>query len=309
MLDYYSPLLLPSNGLEYSPIIYLKELTVGSVMIHYDNFYVNSEINKIIAIINNHFKHKEISDISDMYYGDAIYVWNYLCNKSFDIKEIKKIFVCKKCEEKKTIKIHLKDIEIEYLNDKDIELEYKINDNFSILYRRRKMIDNIYFSFFSLEEEKESLDFVFNYAKNQIIGIKDIKKNKIFPKNKFKDFLKEIGIKKTLIFFEAIRQEDFSFKSDYIAICDSCGNKNEIKLIDPLDISFFNMNLEVNENNYEKYLEMGLTINSLKYMSLENFLNVPHSKADMVIETVRKLQEQKYNKNKGSYFDQVMDDM
>jgi hypothetical protein len=311
MIDYYSPLLLPSSGIEYDEIVHIKELTVGSVMIHFDQFYMNTEIGKIIAILNNHFKHKEIKDISDMYYGDVIYIWNYLCSRSFNMNDIKKTFVCKKCENKKNVLVNLKDLDIIYLDKVKAkkEIEFQIDNNFSIFYRRRKMLDNIHFSFFTLEENQESFDFLFNYVKNQILYIKDIKKNKIIEKNFLKDLLTEVGLKKALLFFNSIRVEDYGFKSDYIAICDTCKEKNEIKLIDPIDISFFHRGLELTNENYQDFLEMIMTINSLKYVPFKDLLETPNSKLNLIVESVKKLQEQKYSKNSGSYFDQVMEDM
>lgn len=308
MIDYYSPILLPSNGLEYDQIIYLKELTVGSVFVHYDSFYVNTEIGKIISIINKHFKHEKINNISDMYYNDVIYVWNYLCSKSFNINEIKKPFICTKCGEQKTIKIELKDIDIKYLENKNIEMEYQISDNFSVFYRRRKMKDNIHFAFYTLEENKEDFEYVYNYSKNQILYIKDLKKNKIIDKENFKDLLNNVGLKKTLEFFKEIRKEDFGFESDYFVICDSCQARNEIKVIDPIDISFFHKGLEISTEEYQGFLENLMVINSLKYISFNELLEIPNSKLNLIVEGVKKLQDQKYGKNKASYFDQVLED-
>lgn len=315
MIDYYSPLLLPSNGLEYDPIVYLKELTIGSIFIHYDEFYVNMEIGKIISILNNHFKHKEIKNISDMYYGDVIYIWNYLCSRSFNINKIKKFFSCQKCEKTKTIEIALKEIDIKYLENEKIEKEFIIDNNFSIFYRRRKMSDNIHFTFYSLEESKTDFNYIYNYIKNQILYIKDNKKNQKIDKNNFLDLLNHIGIKKSLSLFKEIRKEDFGFESDYIAICDHCKNKNEVKLIDPIDISFFHKGLEITNEEYQNFIEALMTINSLKYMSFSELLQIPNSKFNLIIESVKKLQEQKYGKNGGgsgggaNFFDQMMDEM
>ena len=309
MIDYYSPLLLPSNGIEYNPIIYIKELTVGSIFIHYDSFYVNMEIGKIISILNKHFKHKEISDVTDMYYGDIIYVWNYLVSRSFNVNEVQKPLICENCKKEKIVKVSLKDINVNYIENKKIEIEYKVNDHFSVFYRRRKMIDNVYFAFYTLNEKKEDFDYIYNYTKDQILYIKDNKKNKILEKENFKDFLNHIGTKSTFDFFKKIRVEDFSFDSDYITICDHCEHKNEIKLIDPIDISFFHKGMEINVSDYQNIMETLMTISSLKYMSLTELLEVPNSKFNLIIEGVKKLQDEKYGKNKGSYFDQVMEDM
>jgi hypothetical protein len=309
MINYYSPLLLPSNGLEYDPIIYLKELTVGSVFIHYDEFYMNMEIGKIISILNNHFKHKDIKNVADMYYGDVIYIWNYLCSKSFNIDSIKKQFVCSNCSNSKIIKIPLKDIEINYLENKKVELEFNVNENFSIFYRRRKMSDNIHFTFFTLEDKKETLDYVYNYSINQILYIKDIKKNKKIEKEEFKNFLSYFGLTKAYDFFKQIRTEDFGFYSDYLITCDNCQQKTEIKLIDPIEISFFHRGLEITNEEYQNFIELIMTINSLKYISFKELLEIPNSKLNLITESIKKLQEQKYSKNKGSYFDQVMEDM
>jgi len=309
MINYYSPLLLPSNGLEYDPIVYLKELTVGSIFIHYDEFYINMEIGKIISILNQHFKHRDVQNISDMYYGDVIYMWNYLNSRSFNVNEIKKPFLCEKCKKEKIISIHLKDIEIKYLKNKNVAIEHVVDDKYSIFYRRRKMSDNIHFTFYTLEDNKENFDYIYNYTLHQVIHIKDLKKNKIIDKTNFRDFLNHMGMKNTLLFFEAIRKEDFSFESDYIAICDKCEHKNEIKLIDPVDISFFHKGLEVNNQEYSNIIETLMTISSLKYMSFSEVLDVPNSKFNLIIEGIKKLQDQKYGKSKGSYFDQVMEDM
>lgn len=310
MIDYYSPLILPSNGLEYEPVIYLKELTVGSIFIHYDSFYINSEIGKIISILNKHFKHKEIKNISDMYYNDVIYIWNYLCSHSFDINEIKKNFLCQKCEELKTASIKLKNLNIKYLQNLNIEKEIIVNDTYLIAYRRRKMIDNINFSFFTLEEDKDNLEYVFNYTKSQILYMKDLKKNKIIDKENFKDFLKSIGLKKVLSFFKEIRKEDFGFESDYYAICDKCQHKNEIKIIDPIDISFFHKGLEISNKEYQNFVETLMTLNSLKYISFSDLLEIPNSKLNVIVEAAKKLNDQKYGNNKKeSYFSQMMEDV
>jgi hypothetical protein len=309
MIGYYSPLLLPSNGLEYNSIVYLKELTIGSVFIHYDSFYVNMEIGKIISILNKHFKHKEISDVADMYYGDVIYMWNYLCSRSFNVHEAQKPFQCENCKKEKLIKIPLKNIPINYLKEKKIEIEYKVNNDFSIFYRRRKIIDSVHFTFYTLEDKKEDFDYIYNYTKEQILYIKDNKKNKIIEKDNFKDFLNHIGIKLTYDFFKKIRLEDFSFDSDYVAICDQCQTKNQIKLIDPIDISFFHKGLEIDISQYQNIMETLMTISSLKYMSVTELLETPNSKFNIIIDAVKKIQDEKYGKNKGSYFDQVMEDM
>lgn len=310
MINYYSPLLLPSNGLEYDPIVYLKEFSIGSIFVHYDEFYLNMEIGKIISIINNHFKHRDITNISDMYYGDVIYIWNYLCNRSFKMNEIKKKFGCEKCQQEKIITIDLKEIPIKYLESKDTAIELKIKDDFSIFYRRRKMIDNIHFTFYTLEENKQDFDYVYNYTKNQILYIKDNKKNKKLDNNLYRDFLDHIGLKKTLEIFKDIRNEDYGFNSNYIVICDKCKQKTEMKLIDPIDISFFHRGLEVSLNEYQTLMETLMTISSLKYMTFSELLEMPNSKFNLIIDAVKKLQDQKYGKeNKGSYFDQVMEDM
>lgn len=313
MINYYSPLLLPSNGLEYEPIVYLKELTIGSIFIHYDEFYMNMEIGKITAILNNHFKHKEIKDISDMYYGDVIYIWNYLCSRSFNINKIKKPFLCQKCEKQKIISIDLKEIDIKYLEEKKIEKEFVIDNNISLFYRRRKMSDNIHFTFYSLNENKNDFDYIYNYLKNQILYIKDKQKNKVLEKEVFLDLLNHIGSKKSISLFKEVRKEDFGFESDYVAVCDHCQYKNEIKLIDPIDISFFHRGLEITTQEYQNFIEALMTINSLKYMSFSELLEIPNSKFTLIIESVKKLQEQKYGQNKGgngaNFFDQMMDEM
>ena len=167
MINYYSPILLPSNGLEYDPIVYLKELTIGSIFIHYDSFYMNMEIGKIISILNKHFKHSQIENIADMYYGDVIYIWNYLCSKSFEMNSIKKSFLCDNCNAHKNISIDLKDIQLKTLENKIIEKEFLIDDKFAIVYRRRKMVDNIHFAFYTLEDNKENLDYIYNYSKKE----------------------------------------------------------------------------------------------------------------------------------------------
>lgn len=309
MINYYSPLLLPSNGIEYDPIVYLRELTVGSLFIHYDEFYINMEIGKIISILNNHFKHKEIDNVADMYYGDVIYMWNYLCSRSLKMNDIRKNFTCLECQNSKIINIPLKDIDVIYLKNKKVEIEYKFNNNFSIFYRRRKMSDNIHFTFFTLEDNRETLEYVYNYIINQILYIKDLKNNKKIDKKELKDFLNTIGIVSAYEFFKKIRNEDFGFASDYIIICDKCQKKNEIKIVDPIDISFFHRGLEIDHHDYQNFVEVLMTINSLKYISFSELLEIPNSKLTLITESIKKLQDQKYSKTKGSYFDQVMEDM
>ena len=293
MINYYYPILLPSNGLEYDPIVYLKELTVGSIFIHYDSFYMNMEIGRIISILNKHFKHDKIKNIADMYYGDVIYIWNYLCSKSFDINSVKKSFLCGNCSKQKNISIDLKDIQVKYLENKNTEKEFIIDDKYAIFYRRRKMADNVHFAFYTLSEEKENIDYIYNYSKNQILYIKDLKKNKTIDKENFKDLLVNIGLKKSLLFFKDIRKEDYGFESDYFAICDSCQHKNEIKIIDPIDISFFHKGLEISNKDYQNFIETLMVLNSLKYISFNDLLDIPNSKLNVIIETAKKLQDQK----------------
>lgn len=309
MIDYYSPLLLPSNGLEYDPIIYIKELTIGSVFIHYDEFYISTEIGKIVSILNRHFKHKDINNIADMYYNDVIYVWNYLCSRSFDLNNIKKPFICNFCDNQKLIDVALRELDIRYLENKQIEKEFKIDNNFAIYYRRRKMSDNIHFAFYTLETDKQDFDHVYNYARHQILYIKDLKKNKIIEKDKLKDFLNYIGFKNVINFYKEIRKEDFGFDSDYNVICDKCKKKNEVKIVDPVDISFFHKGLEISNEDYQNFVETLMSINSLKYISFNELLEIPNSKLNVIIDGVKKLQDQKYGKSKGSYFDQVLEEM
>jgi hypothetical protein len=309
MINYYSPLVLPSNGLEYDPIIYLRELTVGSIFIHYDSFYVNSEINRIIAILNNHFRHKEIKNVSDMYYNDIIYVWNYLCSHSFNINHVQKSFMCSNCQKVKNIKISLKDINVHYLQDAQIEKKIKIKD-FNVVYRRRKMADNVHFSFYTLSDNENNIEYIYNYTKHQILYIEDLKNKKKINKENYKDFLNFIGIKNLLNYFKEIRLEDFGFESDYFAICDFCQFKNEIKIIDPIDISFFHKGLQIDNQDYKTFVETLMTINSLKYINFNELLEIPNSKLTLIIEAAKKLNDQKYGKNKStSYFDQIMEDM
>lgn len=309
MINYYSPLLLPSNGLEYDPIIYIKELTIGSVFIHYDEFYANTEIGKIISILNRHFKHKDITNVADMYYNDVIYVWNFLCSRSFDINNIKKPFICNFCDNQKIINIELRELDIKYLENNNVEKEFKIDNNFAIYYRRRKMCDNVHFAFYTLETDKQDFDYIYNYAKHQILYIKDLKKNKTIEKNKLKDFLNYIGFKNVINFYREIRKEDFGFDSDYNVICDQCKKKNEVKIIDPVDISFFHKGLEISTEEYQSFIETLMSINSLKYISFNELLEIPNSKLSVIIDGVKKLQDQKYGKSKGSYFDQVLEEM
>ena len=86
MIEFYKPILLPSNGLSYDANLNITQIKMSYVFAMSSAFFTNSSTELVYSFLRR-FSDGNI-DIQQMYWADAYYVWLYLLSDAFNLMNI-----------------------------------------------------------------------------------------------------------------------------------------------------------------------------------------------------------------------------
>jgi hypothetical protein len=302
-MNFYKPLLLPSNNVPYDSIVSIKEPDVSFLLQLKTSFLDSSEIEMIYALIK---KYTDIVDPKKLYYKDAQYLFYYFFTIINSSDEIKIPSVCFKCDHDVDLLVNLSDFDTVFAKKEHFEIKkIKIN-GFEFYFRNRLFSDNIFTGMINLENKNNQLKNIINFIKPQCMKV--IYNDEEFSGEYIEDALIEIGYQNSLNVFEELRSEPWGIDSYFFYNCSKCGEKNKTYLSDPFRSSFY-FSKEKSGGNLE-LLHSLLEISSFKIISFDDMLNIPLSLWESTVSHVNKIIKKKYStKDSVGYLDQFQEEL
>jgi hypothetical protein len=297
-MNFYRPLLLPSNNVVYNSLIEIKELDISFLLQMRSSFLDASESDLVYSIIK---KYTNIYDPHKLYYKDAQYLYYFFLSMLNKSDEIRLPNICTKCNDNINIKINLSKFQTKYADKEDfLEKEYKIKD-FTFYFRNRLLEDNIISGIVNFENEKKDVTGIINYLKPQCIKI--IHNDEIYDNSNFEDACSEIGLENVIKIFEELRNESWGIDSFFLYICKKCGNENKAFISDPYRSSYYGISKSFSANL--EILELLIQLSSFKILSFEDLLSIPLSLWEPTVQYINQLIKKKYGgKNSTGYLEQ-----
>ena len=269
-MNFYKPILLPSNNVVYDSIIEIKEADL-SFLIGLKTLFLDSSENDLIYSIIK--KYTNIKDPKKIYYKDAQYIYFLFLSFLNKNDELLISNICENCNNNVKIKINLSEFKTKYATKEDFkDKEYKIKD-FTFIFRNRLFEDNIKSGIINFENKEETLDNIINFLKPQCVKI--IYQDNEFDNSSLKEALLEIGLTKTMTLFEELRSESWGIDSFFFYNCKNCKHKNKAYISDPYRSSSY----YISENSFNdlEILELVIQLSSFKVLTYSELLSIPIS--------------------------------
>lgn len=302
-MNYYKPILLPSNGIPYDPIVYLKEPDVSLLLTLKTGFLKNSENDIIFSVIK---KFTSIKHPDKYYFKDIQYIWFLMLSYMNSSTIINVPYICMYCNNSVTLKVNTSELPLNYA-DKDVFKNKILNlSGFSFEFRKRFFKDNIITGLNNIGDDN-ILNNIANFLKPQCIKI--YYDNKEFESDFLKDALLEIGINNSSDLFNELKNEDdWGLLSSFDHKCKKCNNTSKAYVTDPFKSSLYFSNVE--EDKKIELLETLITLSSFKMIQLKEFLNLPISLFEPTIKSLNKILKKKYgSKNSVDYFEHFEEEL
>lgn len=302
-MNFYKPLLLPSNNVPYDSVISVREPNVEFLLQLKTAFLDSSENELIFSLIK---RYTNIEEPKKLYYKDAQYLFYYFLTLINGDDEIKIPNVCYNCQDDVNLIVKLSDFKTNFAEKKDFELRLiKVND-FNIYFRNRLFCDNIITGMINLENKGDQLKTIINFIKPQCVKI--IYEGNEYSGDFIEDVLIEIGYQNSLDIFEELRSESWGIDSHFNYPCKKCKKENKVYLSDPFRSSFYFIK-EKKRNNLE-LLENLLSVASFKVITFNEMLNIPISLWESTIKHVNKIIKKKYStKDSTEYLEQFQEEI
>lgn len=276
-MEFFEKLIyLPSNGLEYDPIVYSKPLGLDFNLSLNDSRLSTSALEWILSVLKSNIGRP----IHDMYIHDMFYLWVYVFAEN--TKSSRYLFkdFCKKCKTVNDVYLHLSELKIKQLNPitDTINLKFDLSEDNYILYRRRKARDAVYFGIKEIElrESDENDELIYHYFCPQIVDI--ISKNESVPKSSWMDFIKQtMNTKQVHNFFNTVRTPDFGLENELVFTCkeESCKHENHTNAaFDDITFSIINFP-EINIADFEKAMSAIMSMSRLPIMDIDQAAKFP----------------------------------
>jgi len=284
VFDYERPLFLPSGGLEYDKIIYIRPPKLNYFALINDGFFGTSVLEKQVAFLKNHIS----IDPLKLFTADFYYIYAHYFLEISKQDDFQKYEFCFSCGEQNLISAHLGEIpEIVYLDvgvnpDHGIrvwEVQTPENKVIRVLYRQRKIIDNISFGTmeFAGKEKDSHLDKYFLFCSHQIvnayydgeeISVKQLKTALSYSSGTTQGNIYNL--------YKNLKERKFGMKDEFEFTCAHCGKLNHVNLWDDLAFSFYSK-AEQEVKNLEDYYEKIIHQTRMQYTDISSIANLPIS--------------------------------
>jgi len=302
-MNFYKPILLPSNNIVYNSLIEIKELDVSFLLELKTGFLDFSENDLIYSIIK---RYTNIIDPGEIYYKDVQYIYYFFLSSLNKSDELKIPNICIECNDKINIKINLSKFKTKYATKKDfIEKKFEIN-NFIFYFRNRLFKDNIISGLINFENQEKNIDNIINFLNPQCTKI--IYENNEYDNSFLKDAFLEIRIENIIKIFDELRNEDWGIDSFFYYDCKKCNHKNKVFISDPYRSSYY-FSSKDNYNNLE-LLELLTQLSSFKTLSYTELINLPLSLWEPTVKTINDTIKKKYGgKNSVGYLESFHEEL
>lgn len=299
--SFVKPLLLPSNGLSYSPIFKVKQIDMRYIFAMASPFFASSSTELIYTFLN---KYSEAEyDISEMYWADAYYVWLLLLADAFKMPFTKLAQLCTNCSTVNEVRINLEELDVTFIKQQKQQLlSYQVkkegHNPFTIKYERRKIVHNIQCGNYLLESENLSLkEQMIMLMKPQLkyilIGGKKISNEKIW-----KDLFDEFTIKEIKKMLDKLAVSDFGFQSNMLFDCAECNHSNIVDLYSPYSNSAYIEGNVIEEGKFHNIIDIAIMAQKSRVASYSEIMNMTPSELNLVISRANEvLSEGGGNKN------------
>ena len=284
MFDYEKPLVLPSGGLEYEKIIYIKPPKLNYFALINDAFFGTSTLEKQVSFLKHHIS----IDPLKLFTADFFYIYaNYFVeiNRSDDYQKHDACFFCGQgnlltAKFSEVPRIVYLDLDMQYEHGIRVwEVKTPEDKTIKVFYRQRKISDNV--SFGTLEfvnKDSDSLhDKYFLYCSHQIIKATYEDQEISLPQLK-KALSYGGGTTKGNIYnlYKHLKQRKFGMVDDFEYDCAHCGSKNDINLWDDLAFSFY-IQPQEEVKNLQDYYEKIIHQTRMQYTDISSIANLPIS--------------------------------
>lgn len=287
MFDYERPLVLPSGGLEYDKIIYIRPPKLNYFALINDPFFGTSTLEKQISFLKNHIS----IDPLRLFTADFYYIYAHYFTEINKSDDFQKYDLCFYCGEKNLVSTHFGEIpEIKYL-DTNLQSEHGIrvwethtpeHNHVRVLFRQRKIADNVSFGAmeFVNKERYDIFDKYFLFCAHQIVSA-------YYDGNEISlDGLKKIlrytaGTTKANVYnlYKNLKERKFGMKDEFEYECSHCKKLNEINIWDDLAFSFYGQ-ADEEIKNLKDYYEKLIHQTRLQYTDISSLANLPISHFD-----------------------------
>ena len=302
-MNFYKPLLLPSNNVPYNSIVSVSEPKLELLLQLKTAFLDSSENELIFSLIK---KYTNVEDPKELYYKDAQYLFYYFLTLINGDDEMKIPNICYNCNDNVNLVVNLSDFKTNFAKKEDFEPRVISVNNFNIYFKNRLFADNIITGMINLEDKNDQLKMIINFIKPQCLKI--IYQDKEYPGDFIEDVLIEIGYQNSLNIFEELRSEPWGIDSHFLYQCKKCNKDNKVYLSDPFRSSFYFFK-EKKKNNLE-LLENLLSIASFKVIGFNEMLNMPISLWESTVKHVNKIIKKKYSKQDSTeYLEQFQEEL
>jgi hypothetical protein len=302
-MNFYKPILLPSNNVVYNSIIEVKELDVSFLVELKTNFLDLSENDLIYSIIK---RYTNIKDPAKIYYKDVQYIYFFFLSLLNNNDELKIPNICPNCNDKINIKISLSKFKTKYATKEDFtEKKFIIND-FTFYFRNRLFEDNIISGLINFENQEKDINGIINFLKPQCTKI--VIQNTEYDNSFLKDAFLEIRIENILNIFDELRSESWGINSFFTYQCKKCNYDNKVFISDPYRSShYFTSNDSF--NNLE-LLELLVQLSSFKTLSYSELINLPLSIWEPTVKIINDTIKKKYGgKNSVGYLESFHEEL
>lgn len=275
--------LLPSGGIEYSPIAYIRPITIEYQLISEDPFFSMSIFERIISLIK---RYSNIQNPENFYTADIYYLWALIEGK----ERFKIAHKCTKCDELNELTVALKDLDIKFLDrySSIVELPIKLEtENAQIYYRRRKACDNLEFGIkeLNLREDSDynSLNLIY-YFLPQItsinVGGQEISQNQYF------EFFKFCSTKSLKKIFLATNVSDFGIENDILYKCKKCEFENRASILHNAVMSAYH-GLETSQEDFKDSWKLIFQLSKSKLLSASEIKELTFDQLEILQDTIR----------------------
>lgn len=296
-MSYYErPLVLPSGGLEYDKVIYIRPPTLDYFALINDPFFGISTLERQVSFLKKHISIDPLKLFTaDFYYIYAHYFMEINADDAYQKRDI-----CFHCGQLNEISTRLADIpNIVYL-DINLKSEHGLTvweargpekGLLRVVFRQRKIIDNV--SFGALEyankENYSTFDKYFLYCAHQIEACY-FNDTEITLQGLKEAFLYNGGSSKANVFnlYSEIKKRKFGMNDDFDYACSKCSEKNTINLWDDLDFSFYSLQQD-EISNLKVYYERILDPTRFSFSDNAFLTNIPISHFKHFAEATKEL--------------------
>lgn len=289
---------LPTCGLTYDPICWLKPVSSEFNLAQYDTELYNSNLEFMVSIIKKYATLKV--DITDLFISDFFYIWSVIRTGQTEGKAYYyDLSSCaeKDCGETNRLLIELAKFKVTLFNpltDKADNFLHKkiIYNNYELCFHLRTVKDCFLFSNLILSCNN-LIDLHITYLCVQLDYIKDINTQQIINKDEYFYFFRSTKVKYILNVYETIRQfnNTIGIKNKTQYYCVKCRSQNNFLLYDDFSLSVLSPHIHSKSAKYQLEELYKIHIMSVQYgwLSLDNILSIPIKDVDVYIKALNRV--------------------